>query len=326
MSVIYGKPVNVGGGGVNETLPAQVTNFRALQVSGAKKVTVSWTNPSSYFSGIVVMKKVGSAPTGVKDGTQVYKGTGTSFTDSDVNYGTTYYYRAFPYNSKGQYQTAYMVANITPASEIELGALTEGTLIKINESNVPTLFYLAKRNYEVDFNRAGRCLMARRYVFENMKWSTDASNQYDVSAVDAFLSVDYINRFSARTRSLIGTTTIKYSPGFHVTSVRQLDRSAFLLSATELGGVFSDLNVEGSELPIASILVKGSDSHGVYSSHWTRSPRQHHTTNVWEANPSGGFSYAAADTVWPIRPSFTLPSTARVSGSPNSDGSYTLIE
>lgn len=59
------------------------------------------------------MRKAGSAPTGINDGTVVYEGTALSCTDTGLTAGTTYYYRAFAYNAKKKYQTEYRVINKT---------------------------------------------------------------------------------------------------------------------------------------------------------------------------------------------------------------------
>ena len=106
------------GAGINDTLPPQVTGFKAVDSSGGgvPKITVSWQNPTAFFAGVLIVRKEGSAPTGVRDGVKVYTGTGTSFTDADVSFDTTYYYRAYPYNEKKQYQTLTNVVSITPKS------------------------------------------------------------------------------------------------------------------------------------------------------------------------------------------------------------------
>ena len=106
------------GAGVNDTLPPQVTGFKAVDSSGGgvPKITVSWQNPTAFFAGVLIVRKEGSAPTGVWDGVKAYTGTGTSFIDADVSFDTTYYYRAYPYNEKKQYQTLTNVVSITPKS------------------------------------------------------------------------------------------------------------------------------------------------------------------------------------------------------------------
>lgn len=106
-----------GGGGVNVDLPAQVTAFTAT-ADNTPSITLSWINPTEYWAGTLIVKKVGSAPEGVNDGEKVYNGTGTTFTDTAVEYDVTYFYRAFPYNEKKQYQTLFIFANATPKKEI----------------------------------------------------------------------------------------------------------------------------------------------------------------------------------------------------------------
>ena len=106
-----------GGGGVNKDLPAQVTAFTATADS-TPSITLNWVNPTEYWAGTLIVKKAGSAPEGVNDGEKVYKGEETSYTDFDVSFDTEYFYRAFPYNEKKQYQTLIVTANATPTKEI----------------------------------------------------------------------------------------------------------------------------------------------------------------------------------------------------------------
>lgn len=92
-----------GGGGVNDNLPSQVTNLKSKY--GNNMSILTWTNPTDYFSGLIIVRKANGVPTGIKDGTQVYDGTASNFTDTTAVNGTLYYYRFFPYNSKKQFQT-----------------------------------------------------------------------------------------------------------------------------------------------------------------------------------------------------------------------------
>lgn len=329
IDTIGGKAFFKAGGGVNDTLPAQVTNFKAVQVSGAQRVTVSWTNPTSYFSGILIMRKAGSAPTGVRDGTQVYKGTGTSFTDSSASYDTTYYYRAFPYNSKGQYQTEYLVVNVRPVATIRLDSRPEGTLIRIQENGTPVLFYSAKRNYESGLNGTGRCLMVRKDCYDKRVWNTARSNTWASSSILSWLTGTYKNLFSSSVRSMMGTTKYYYTIGNKNWTVTTRSDSVFLLSVTELGLSRDYANVEGSALPIANTL-KIAQYVGANVDQWTRSP--YTSINVstymhaWIVNSGGGPTYEACDIVRYSRPVFTLPGSAMLNPTPNDDGSYTLIE
>ena len=102
------------GGGGTPQLCGQVENFEASL--GNLSATLSWTAPSpdedNSFVGARIVRKIGSAPTGINDGTVVYEGTALTYTDTGLTYGTTYYYRAFAYNAKKKYQTEYRVASL----------------------------------------------------------------------------------------------------------------------------------------------------------------------------------------------------------------------
>ena len=103
------------GGGGTPQLCGQVENFKAGL--GNLSAILSWTAPSpdedNSFVGARIVRKTGSAPTGINDGTVVYEGTALTYTDTGLTAGTTYYYRAFAYNAKKKYQTAYRVASLT---------------------------------------------------------------------------------------------------------------------------------------------------------------------------------------------------------------------
>lgn len=103
------------GGGGTPQLCGQVENFKAGL--GNLSAILSWTAPSldedNSFVGARIVRKIGSAPTGINDGTIVYEGTALTYTDTGLTAGTTYYYRAFAYNAKKKYQTEYRVINKT---------------------------------------------------------------------------------------------------------------------------------------------------------------------------------------------------------------------
>lgn len=106
-----------GGGGGTPQLCGQVENFKVVPGTTALTAILSWTAPSpdedNSFVGARIVRKIGSAPTGINDGTVVYEGTALTYTDTGLTAGTTYYYRAFAYNAKKKYQTEYRVINIT---------------------------------------------------------------------------------------------------------------------------------------------------------------------------------------------------------------------
>ena len=114
-----------GGGGGTPQLCGQVENFKVIagsQYTG----TLTWDAPNpnedNSFVGARIVRKIGSAPTGINDGTVVYEGTALSYTDTGLIAGTTYYYRAFAYNARKKYQTAMRVGSLKASSYADIFA------------------------------------------------------------------------------------------------------------------------------------------------------------------------------------------------------------
>jgi lysophospholipase L1-like esterase len=93
------------------TAPDPVTGFAAT--AGDGKASFSWTNPTTPFDLVELVRKAGSVPASPSDGTIVYSGTGTSFTDSGAANGTTYGYALWVVRG-GQLSTP-ATATLTPA-------------------------------------------------------------------------------------------------------------------------------------------------------------------------------------------------------------------
>ena len=85
--------------------PAQVTNF---QVTGSGSSPVlSWVNPTDdpLYKETVVVQKVGSAPTSITDGTEIYRGTGTTVTATDLVRLEKYYWAVFTVDEAGSHRS-----------------------------------------------------------------------------------------------------------------------------------------------------------------------------------------------------------------------------
>ena len=116
-------------------LPEQVENFRVS--AGILSATLTWEPPkldqNNSFIGVRIVRKVGTKPKNPNDGTVVYEGTEFTYTDTDLTKGLTYYYRAFAYNSEGQYQPSERCVSTVPRSERYLSMLEEGSIVGIEE-------------------------------------------------------------------------------------------------------------------------------------------------------------------------------------------------
>ena len=209
-------------------------------------------------------------------------------------------------------------------SGLPLSGLPEGSLVAINESGSPVLFYLAKHDYESDLNGAGRTLIVRKDCYDKRQWHSSDVNAYASSTIDSWLNGDYKALLDSKVQSKIGSTKFYYTPGNGNTTVTTLERAIFLPSVTELGKSHTNGNTEGTELPIASSLWPTDG--GTIGSHWTRSPVTNNKTKAivlaYLYIVSAG-SNKCTNTNG-ARPCFTLPSDLTVNSQPNADGSYTL--
>lgn len=111
MPILSNFPTGSGSGGFGLALAA-VSDIKTLVASG--KVYVSWTDPADIvvadsvlagWSGTLLVRKAGSAPTSRRDGTIVLDSktrdaySSSYFCDSGLTDGVTYYYKFFPYTT-----------------------------------------------------------------------------------------------------------------------------------------------------------------------------------------------------------------------------------
>lgn len=107
------------------TPPANVSNFTATP--GNNQIALAWTNPSADFNGVTIVRKTTSNPINPTDGTVVYDSSGTSYTNTGLTIGTTYYYTAFSRDVVLNYSSGVSISSaptdtIPPATISNLSA------------------------------------------------------------------------------------------------------------------------------------------------------------------------------------------------------------
>lgn len=200
-----------------------------------------------------------------------------------------------------------------PSAGILLSDIAEGSIVKLNENGSPVEFYVAKHNYEIGLNGAGRTLLARKNTtdeFSGVPFNSNGTNAYANGDMDEWFNGTYKSMLDVSVQSSIGETYFYYTPGNGTTSVTTLKRSIFAPSLAELGHVapYGGWNAEGEKLPISDALLT------IKHSQWTRTP-PHYTGTDYDtkaymtmSDKNHSQAYTAAN--YYLRPMFTLPSNA----------------
>ena len=204
---------------------------------------------------------------------------------------------------------------------VTLGSKAEGSIIKLKENGVLVDFYIAKQNYESGLNGSGRVLVVRKDCYDSRAWHSSNVNAYASSTIDSWLNGTYKNLLDANIRTAMGTTKIYYTPGNGNTGKTTLERSVFLLSATELGQTHTYMNTEGTALSSTVLnLLKIAYLNGSAYPQWTRSPNTNNASDAWYLNSNGSLNDSICTYTFGSRPAFTLPSNLYVSD----DGSVSV--
>ncbi len=204
---------------------------------------------------------------------------------------------------------------------VTLGSKTVGSIIKLREDGKLVEFYVAKHNYESRLNGSGRTLLVRKNCHSSRPWysATIRRNPYSESDIDDWFNNTYKKLLDSTILAVISTTKIYCAETVTSTNTVAVSRPVFALSGTELGLSAADgghaqntMAVEGSALPISSILKTTPNQ-------WTRSPCTNGSECAWCLTSNGKLYGANMGSSYGSRPSFTLPASLYISD----DGSVT---
>ena len=164
--------------GTDILAPANVTNLSAS--SGNALISLSWINPIDVdFSGVMMLRKIGSYPANPGDGTLVYQGTATTFVDTNLTNGVTYFYAVYAYDVS-QNISSGSLANGTPIAPALPGGI----------QNI-SLFHATAGDAEVDLtwtnptstNFAGVKIIRKQGAIPGT--STDGTTVYDGTSTNS---------------------------------------------------------------------------------------------------------------------------------------------
>ena len=261
-----------------------VTNLDA--VAGNAQVTLTWTDPLnkyatpegeqagdpdqlvSVWSYTAIVRKEGSAPTGIHDGilvaeSQVHNQYQTNgYVDSGLTNDTLYYYGLFAVNEDG-IESDVTAISAMPKAGTPVRDLPVGTLININENGAPIEYMIVHQGnpntsiYDDSCN--GTWLLRKnieeyRYMCESdIRWEYNWSNLHRFFVNDEFtIYGDWRTRYTQQSLSLINQIKIPhitysgsstYSTNYGSSG---LDCQFFCLSPDEVG--FSGTYIIGSKL------------------------------------------------------------------------------
>lgn len=203
---------------------------------------------------------------------------------------------------------------------IPLNTITPGSILYLNESGNPVLFYVCKHDYESGLNGAGRTLLVRKDCYDKRAFSSN-NNAFSGSSMDTWLNNTWLKLLDAGIQAAISKTKFYYTPGNNNNTVSTLQRAVFLLSVTELGKSSRYANTEGTALaPAVCSQLAIAYRNGSAVTQWTRTPYTFNSVTVYYLSTNGSIDADFHSNSNGSRPAFTLPSTFPVIQNP--DGTY----
>ena len=224
---------------------------------------------------------------------------------------TTFHARVYPINPSGyaqsEIETQTHSLSLWMNKGVPISSLPEGTIIQAEISgNTYAAFYVAEHNYEAELNGKGKTLLVSKYANGNMPWNDTAVSAYDNSALDRRLNIDWYNRLPLYVKQKILLTKIKYTIGNGNNTVSTMERKVFQPSGAEMGFHVGNMNNEGSDLPIATILKPARNNQGAAVNQHLRTPTTNSASTVWRLESNGSLYYPSATDRAADRPCFTV--------------------
>lgn len=326
-----------------------VTNLDA--VAGNAQVTLTWTDPMnkyatpegeqagdpdqlvSVWSYTAIVRKEGSAPTGIHDGilvaeSQVHNQYQTNgYVDSGLTNDTLYYYGLFAVNKDG-IESEGTITDARPVVGVAISTFPVGTLININENGAPVEYLIVNQGlpssmYDASCNG---CWLLRKDIYTTMVWGS-LNNDYKNSDIHFYLNGTFLNLFDGSIQKVIKQVKIPYqngigSGGSVASGANGLSCKIFPLSGYEVGfstSDNSDFPHDGAKL---SYFSSGTGSaannkriakyNGSATNWWLRSQGTRGTGGVWGVHSNGNYIYRIYNDTCGVRPALVLDNSSLI--------------
>lgn len=315
--------------------PADVYNVNIS--SQMTTVTIKWNDPNdtiiggeslATWKGTILVRKYGSAPTSVNDGTQLVNNTvrnrysSSGFTDNNLQEGTKIYYRFFTYSTKNLYNNSSNMIYNTSVTTLDpvFGNNTWDDIINAAESgNIPSTWKVGdSKDLTLDgkfvetltmqiwgfdhfdqaysSNKAKLCLGMYGLMQEVYQMNTSDIGNYSWNDTEMKRTTinDIYQSIPSNIRSHIKTVYTYANQGYGALNSIQSTDNVFIPGYTEVG--FGGNNYDGAQARLsiftddASRIKKLVHGYGNASAWWTRSPYALNTTDYVIVRNVGGMN------------------------------------
>ncbi len=130
LSNIASTKTSVRFGGVSISFSASPSDFSVFPADG--QILLQWKNPAaSDFVRVVIIRKLGTAPTSQNDGETIYEGAGEEYTDINLNNDAVYYYAIYSFNREMNYSNLVTIkAQPQIGKNIQQSETKKGIIVK----------------------------------------------------------------------------------------------------------------------------------------------------------------------------------------------------
>ena len=323
-----------------------------VAVAGNGQVSLTWMDPKdkyatpegeamedtdqlvSEWSHTIVVRKVGSQPQGPNDGTIITSSSvrnqyqTTPYIDTGlVNYNE-YYYALYAINKDGTASDSRISDLLIPKAMVLASELPVGTIININENNIPIEYIVVNQGlpdepYRIYDSSCTGTWLLRKDIYALSEYRDGINNYAAASKLHDKLD-ELFTLYDADIQNIIKDVIIPY----YQTSTGELmdlydgkDCKLFILSTTEMGFSYLDYNGVPNEGGKLSYFISGSDVtaeakrialyNGIPYEYWTRTPYKHNTSLVYSIREDGVAVYGNGYDCG-VRPAFIIDSSSMI--------------